>query len=95
MVKIKAQDLRSKKKEELLKQLDNLKVELSHLHVAKTQKENLGKYYKDKKYKPLDLHPKKTRATRRRLNKHNENLKINKQQQKKGLHPLWKYAVKA
>lgn len=33
--KIKARDLRGKKKEELLKQLDDLKVELSQLRVAK------------------------------------------------------------
>lgn len=33
--KIKARDLRGKKKEELLKQLEDLKVELSQLRVAK------------------------------------------------------------
>ena len=86
--KIKARDLRGKKKEELLKQLEDLKVELSQLRVAKvtggtasklskirvvrksiarvltvinqTQKENLRKFYKGKKYKPLDPRPKKT-----------------------------------
>uniref|UniRef100_A0A8C6FT42 Large ribosomal subunit protein uL29 n=1 Tax=Moschus moschiferus TaxID=68415 RepID=A0A8C6FT42_MOSMO len=79
MAKIKARDLRGKKKEELLKQLEDLKVELSQLRVAKvtggaasklskirvvpksiarvltvinqTQKENLRKFYKGKKYK--------------------------------------------
>nr|XP_003777498.2 60S ribosomal protein L35 isoform X2 [Pongo abelii] len=123
MAKIKARDLRGKKKEELLKQLDDLKVELSQLRVAKvtggaasklskirvvrksiarvltvinqTQKENLRKFYKGKKYKPLDLRPKKTRAMRRRLNKHEENLKTKKQQRKERLYPLRKYAVKA
>uniref|UniRef100_A0A8C0XW38 60S ribosomal protein L35 n=1 Tax=Castor canadensis TaxID=51338 RepID=A0A8C0XW38_CASCN len=35
LAKLKAQDLRSKKKEELLKQLEDLKVELSQLRVAK------------------------------------------------------------
>ena len=35
MAKFKARDLRGKKKEELLKQLDDLKVELSQLRVAK------------------------------------------------------------
>uniref|UniRef100_A0A2R9AJY2 Large ribosomal subunit protein uL29 n=1 Tax=Pan paniscus TaxID=9597 RepID=A0A2R9AJY2_PANPA len=83
MAKIKARDLHGKKKEELRKQLDDLKVELSQLRVAKvtggaasklskirvvhksiahfltvinqTQKENLRKFYKGKKYKPLDL----------------------------------------
>ncbi|XP_075628864.1 large ribosomal subunit protein uL29, partial [Balearica regulorum gibbericeps] len=123
MAKIKARDLRGKKKEELLKQLDDLKVELSQLRVAKvtggaasklskirvvrksiarvltvinqTQKENLRKFYKGKKYKPLDLRPKKTRAMRRRLNKHEENLKTKKQQRKERLYPLRKYAIKA
>ena len=83
MAKIKARDLRGKKKEELLKQLEDLKVELSQLRVAKvtggaasklskirvvrksiarvltvtnqTQKENLRKFSKGKKYKSLDL----------------------------------------
>ncbi|KAM4877484.1 large ribosomal subunit protein uL29 [Thomomys bottae] len=123
MAKIKARDLRGKKKEELLKQLDDLKVELSQLRVAKvtggaasklskirvvrksiarvltvinqTQKENLRKFYKGKKYKPLDLRPKKTRALRRRLTKHEEKLKTKKQQRKERLYPLRKYAVKA
>ncbi|ELK08146.1 60S ribosomal protein L35 [Pteropus alecto] len=95
MAKIKARDLGSKK-EELLKQLDDLKVELSQLRVTKvtgdaasklskiqvvrksitcvltiinqTQKENLWKFYKGKKYKPLDLQPMETRAMHRRLN---------------------------
>uniref|UniRef100_A0A8C0TGP7 Large ribosomal subunit protein uL29 n=1 Tax=Canis lupus familiaris TaxID=9615 RepID=A0A8C0TGP7_CANLF len=121
MAKIKARDLRGKKKEELLKQLEDLKVELSQLRVAKvtggaasklskirvvrksiarvltvinqTQKENLRKFYKGKKYKPLDLRPKKTRAMRRRLNKHEENLKTKKQQRKERLYPLRKRMV--
>ncbi|XP_068929709.1 large ribosomal subunit protein uL29-like [Petaurus breviceps papuanus] len=105
MTKIKARDLR-RKKEEVLKQLDDLKVELSQLRVAKvtggaasklskirvvrksiaqvltvinqTQKENLRKFYKGKKYKPLDLQPKKTHVMHRRLNKHEESLKTEK-----------------
>ncbi|XP_006832275.1 PREDICTED: 60S ribosomal protein L35-like [Chrysochloris asiatica] len=118
MAKIKARDLCCKKKEELLKQLDDLKVELSQLCAAKvtggaasklskirvvrksiawvltvvnqTQKENLRKFYKSKKYKP-----KKTCAMRRKLNKHEENQKTKKQHQKERLYPLWKYKVKA
>ncbi|KAJ1071293.1 hypothetical protein K5549_021878 [Capra hircus] len=81
--KIKARDLCGKK--ELLKQLEDLK----------TQKENLRKFYKSKKYKPLDLWPKKTGAMCRWLNKHEENLKTKKQQRKEQLYPLQKYAVKA
>ncbi|XP_006899943.1 PREDICTED: 60S ribosomal protein L35-like [Elephantulus edwardii] len=84
MTKIKARDVRGKKEEELLKQLDDLKVELSQLRITK-----------DKKYKPLDLRPKKTRAVRPRLNKHEENLKTKKQQRKERLYPLRKYTVKA
>ncbi|EHH66512.1 hypothetical protein EGM_03519 [Macaca fascicularis] len=123
MATIKAGDLRRKEEEELLKQLDDLKVELSQLRVAKvtggaasklskigvirksiphvltvinqTQKENLRKFYKGKKYKPLDLRPKKTHAMRHWLNKHEENLKAKKQQQKERLYPLRQYAVKA
>nr|XP_060157425.1 large ribosomal subunit protein uL29-like [Globicephala melas] len=122
MAKIKARDLCGKKKE-LLKQLEDLKVELSQLRVAKvpggaasklskiqvvcksiarvltiinqTQKENLRKFCKGKKYKPLHLWPKKTRATCRRLNKYEENLKTKKQQWNERLYPLQKYAVKA
>ncbi|XP_016040623.1 large ribosomal subunit protein uL29-like [Erinaceus europaeus] len=121
MAKIKARDLRGKK-EELLKQLDDLKVELSQLRIAKvtggavsklsnirvvrksiarvltvinqSQKENLRKFYKGKKYKPLDLRTKKTRAMRRRLNNY-ENLKTKKQQRKERLYPMRKFAVKA
>ncbi|XP_052500691.1 60S ribosomal protein L35-like [Budorcas taxicolor] len=119
--KIKARDHRGKK--EMLKQLGDLKVELSQLRVAEvtggaasklskirvvrksiarvltvinqTQKENLRKFYKGKKYKPLYLRPKKTRAMCRWLNKHEENLKTKKQQRKERLYPLQKYALKA
>merc|ERR1712105_435649 len=96
MAKVRCRDLRTKKKEELLKQLDELKKELSQLRVAKVtsgaasklskihvvrksiarvlivmnQKEKLRKLYKNKKYKPLDLRSKKTRAMRRALNPH-------------------------
>ncbi|XP_010214194.1 PREDICTED: 60S ribosomal protein L35 [Tinamus guttatus] len=63
--------------------------------INQTQKENLRKLYKGKKYKPLDLRPKKTRAMRRRLNKHEENLKTKKQLRKERLYPLRKYAIKA
>uniref|UniRef100_A0A8C8ZFP5 Large ribosomal subunit protein uL29 n=1 Tax=Prolemur simus TaxID=1328070 RepID=A0A8C8ZFP5_PROSS len=90
VAKIKAQDLHSKN-EELLQQLDLLKVELSQLHVTEvtggmgsklsesravcsppplfllsvvnqTQKETLRMSHKDKKYKSLDLQPKKACA---------------------------------
>jgi len=121
--KIKARNLRSKKKEERLKQLDELKRELSQLRVAKvtggtpsklskigvvckgiarvltvisqTQKENLRRFYKGKKYKPLDLRPKKTRAIHRRLTNHELNMKTRKQGRKESMCPMRKFAVKA
>jgi len=38
--------------------------------ISQKQKEALREAYKKKKYLPLDLRPKKTRAIRRRLTKH-------------------------
>ena len=58
--------------------------------INQTRKENLRKFYKGRKYKPLDLRPKKTRAMCRRLNKREENLKPEKQQRKQRLYPLRK-----
>merc|ERR1711911_567945 len=123
MAKIKARDLRGKKKEELLKQLDELKKELSQLRVAKVtsgaasklskirvvsksiarilivmnqkQKENLRKLYKNKKYKPLDLRSKRTRAMRRALTPHEKGLKTSKQLRDNRAFPMRKFAVKA
>merc|ERR1712119_130143 len=123
MAKIKARDLRGKKKEELLKQLDDLKNELSQLRVAKvaggaasklskicvvrksiarvltvinqTQKENLRKFYKGKKYKPLDLRPKKTRAIRKALSAHEKSLKTAKDLRRMRSFPERKFAIKA
>ncbi|KAB0357077.1 hypothetical protein FD754_001233 [Muntiacus muntjak] len=53
-------------KTKLLKQLEELKVELSQLHVAEvtggmaSKLSKIRKFYKGKKYKPLDLRPRKT-----------------------------------
>uniref|UniRef100_A0A3B5LK62 Large ribosomal subunit protein uL29 n=1 Tax=Xiphophorus couchianus TaxID=32473 RepID=A0A3B5LK62_9TELE len=63
--------------------------------INQTQKENLRKFYKGKKYKPLDLRPRKTRAMRRQLNKHEESLRTKKQQRKDLLYSMRKFAVKA
>ncbi|XP_015765847.1 PREDICTED: 60S ribosomal protein L35-like [Acropora digitifera] len=122
MAKVRAQDLRGKKKEELLKQLDDLKTELSQLRVAKvtggaasklanikvvrksiarvltvisqSQRENLRKFYENKKYKPLDLRPKKTRAMRRALTKAEASRKTLRQIKKLRNFPRRKYALK-
>ncbi len=142
--KIKCSELRTKKKEELTKQLEELKTELGSLRVAKVtggaasklskirvvrkaiarvyivmhqkQKENLRKLYKvrlsnchsmigdvncfrfdfqNKKYKPLDLRPKKTRAIRKALTPHERSLKTSKELRRLRAFPQRKFAVKA
>lgn len=58
------------------------------------QRAQLRIFYKKKKYAPLDLRPKATRAIRRRLSKH-ESSKVTEKQRKKTTHfPQRKYAVK-
>merc|ERR1711934_98735 len=123
MVKVKCSDLRTKKKDELTKQLEDLKTELAALRVASVtggaasklskirvvrksiarvyivmhqkQKENLRKLYKGKKYIPLDLRPKKTRAMRKALTPHEKSLKTAKELKKLRKFPQRKFAVKA
>ncbi|EED84673.1 60S ribosomal protein L35 [Postia placenta Mad-698-R] len=121
--KVKAYELQSKSKNDLSKQLTELKNELLTLRVQKIaggsaakltkintvrksiarvltvmnqkQRQNLREFYKNKKYLPLDLRPKKTRAIRRRLTPHEKSLKTLKQRKKDIHFPLRKYAVKA
>ncbi|PWN19435.1 hypothetical protein BCV69DRAFT_290795 [Microstroma glucosiphilum] len=49
------------------------------------QRSNLRDFYKGKKYMPLDLRPKQTRAIRRRLTKH-ERTQTTERQHKKSVH---------
>ncbi|KAF9462648.1 60S ribosomal protein L35 [Collybia nuda] len=121
--KVKAYELQSKSKNDLSKQLLELKNELLTLRVQKIAggsaskltkisavrksiarvltvmnqkaRQNLREYYKDKKYLPLDLRAKKTRAIRRRLTKHELSLKTLKQRKKEQNFPIRKYAIKA
>merc|ERR1712059_46532 len=114
---------RNKKKEELTKQLEDLKTELGSLRVAKVtggaasklskirvvrksiarvyivmhqkQKENLRKLYRGKKYKPLDLRPKKTRAMRKALTTYEKSLKTAREMKRIRSFPQRKFAVKA
>ncbi|GIX83688.1 60S ribosomal protein L35 [Caerostris darwini] len=123
MAKVKARELRGKKKDEVTKQLEELKQELASLRVSKVtggaasklskiyivrksiarvltvmnqnRKENLRKLYKNKKYKPVDLRPKKTRAMRRQLTPRQMNLRTPKEQKKMLAWPMRKFAVKA
>lgn len=48
-----------------------------HIVMNQKQKDNLRKFYSGKKYKPLDLRPKKTRAIRKNLSAHEKSLKQN------------------
>ena len=124
MVKVKAHELREKKKEDLEKQLDDLKNELAQLRVAKVsgqggaakltkirvvrktiariltvynqnERAALKKLYRERKYKPLDLRMKKTRAIRRRLSVAQITKKTEKQEKKQAYFPLRRFALKA
>ncbi|OJD37631.1 60s ribosomal protein l35 [Diplodia corticola] len=62
--------------------------------INKNQREQLRLFYKGKKYLPLDLRRKQTRAMRRRLTKHEASL-VTEKQKKKAIHfPQRVYAVK-
>eukprot|EP00897_Mesotaenium_endlicherianum_P004447 jgi/Mesen1/402/ME000010S_10849 len=63
--------------------------------ISQTQKSNLREAYKKKKYLPLDLRPKKTRAIRKRLTAHQASLKTERQKKREAYYPMRKYAVKA
>jgi large subunit ribosomal protein L35e len=58
------------------------------------QRSQLRLFYKNKKYLPLDLRPRLTRALRRRLTKHEATLKTERQRKKEIHFPQRKYAVK-
>jgi large subunit ribosomal protein L35e len=58
------------------------------------QRAQLRIFYKNKKYLPLDLRPKQTRAIRRRLTKEESARRTEKQKKKATHFPQRKYAVK-
>ncbi|KAH8830888.1 ribosomal L29 protein-domain-containing protein [Flagelloscypha sp. PMI_526] len=121
--KVKAYELQSKSKNDLSKQLNELRTELLSLRVQKIAggsaskltkintvrksiarvltvtnqkaRQNLREYYKKKKYLPIDLRAKRTRAIRRRLTKSERSAKTLKQIKKEQNFPVRKYAVKA
>lgn len=63
--------------------------------ISQTQRQALKKEYEGKKYLPIDLRAKKTRAIRRRLTKNQRTAKLEKQKKRESAFPLRKYAVKA
>merc|ERR1712070_1354582 len=121
MVRVKAHELRSKTSKELLKELDEMKTELSALRVAKVaggaasklakikivrksvariltvynqkQKHEARKQAAGKKYMPLDLRPKKTRAIRRALKTEQKYAKTTRQKTKDSNFPMRRFAV--
>ncbi|KAJ8480168.1 hypothetical protein OPV22_023895 [Ensete ventricosum] len=58
--------------------------------ISQKQKAALREVYKKKKLMPLDLRPKKTRAIRRRLTKHQESLKTEREKKKEMYFPMRK-----
>ncbi|KAH8599040.1 60S ribosomal protein-like protein L35 [Bisporella sp. PMI_857] len=120
--KVKTTALWGKGKEELQKQLGELKLELGALRTQKVaggssaklvkihdlrksvakvltvinanQRAQLRLFYKGKKYLPLDLRPKQTRAIRRRLSKHESEKKLVKTTKRTTHFPQRKYAIK-
>jgi len=61
--------------------------------ISQTQRDQLRMYYKGKKYVPLDLRPKKTRAIRRRLTKFEASRKTERQQKRDTHFPLRKVSL--
>eukprot|EP00397_Hematodinium_sp_SG-2012_P063552 GEMP01087981.1.p1 GENE.GEMP01087981.1~~GEMP01087981.1.p1 ORF type:complete len:123 (+),score=37.31 GEMP01087981.1:31-399(+) len=122
-MKVKAHELRNKTSKELMKELEDLKIELATLRVAKVSggaqaklakicsvrkgiarvltvynqknKSAAREQYKNKKFVPKDLRPKKTRAIRRRLSSAQLKAKTLKQMIKARNFPKRRFAVKA
>ncbi|KAK3383372.1 ribosomal L29 protein-domain-containing protein [Lasiosphaeria ovina] len=119
--KVKAAQLWTKNKEDLVKQLGELKTELGQLRIQKIvssgtkltkihdlrksiarvltvinakQRAQLRLFYKNKKYLPLDLRPKQTRAIRRRLSKEDASRQLLKTKKRETHFPQRKFAVK-
>jgi len=59
------------------------------------QRAQLRLFYKNKKYLPLDLRPKQTRAIRRRLSKEDSQRVLEKTKKRATHFPQRKYAIKA
>ncbi|RKF61189.1 60S ribosomal protein L35 [Golovinomyces cichoracearum] len=59
------------------------------------QRSQLRIFYKGKKYLPLDLRPKQTRAIRRRLTQHESSIVLEKVKKRNSHFPQRKFAVKA
>ncbi|KAJ3475512.1 hypothetical protein NLG97_g9432 [Lecanicillium saksenae] len=120
--KVKTVQLWDKSKDDLMKQLGELKAELGQLRIQKVvssgsklnkihdlrksiarvltvinakQRSQLRLFYKNKKYAPLDLRPKQTRAIRRRLSPEDKARVLEKTKKRETHFPQRKFAIKA
>ncbi|KAF4461523.1 ribosomal L35 [Fusarium albosuccineum] len=120
--KVKAGALWGKNKDDLTKQLAELKSELGQLRIQKVassgtkltkihdlrksiarvltiinakQRAQLRLFYKNKKYAPLDLRSKQTRAIRRRLSPDEKSRVLDKAKKRNVHFPQRKFAIKA
>merc|ERR1719240_2621941 len=107
MTKLKMPDLRAKTRKDLQKEATDLKSELAKIGMVRKQiarvltvysqkqREEARKEYKDKKYQPLDLRKKKTRAIRLRLTHAQKTKPTQKAKVKKQNFPMRRFAVAA
>ncbi|CAG7908205.1 unnamed protein product [Brassica rapa] len=97
--RLKVHELREKSKTDLSAQLQDFKAELALLRVAKVTGGAPNKLSKMRTRRRtfcllIDLRPKKTRAIRRRLTKHQASLKTEREEKKEMYFPNRKYAIK-
>ncbi|CAL5035526.1 unnamed protein product [Urochloa decumbens] len=76
-----------------LSKIKVVRTSIAHVHtvISQKQKAALREAYKKKKWLPIDLRPKKTRAIRRRLTKH----QTEREKKREKYFPMRKYAIKA
>merc|ERR1712048_1223991 len=89
--------LREESKDSLTAKLAELRKDLAKVLtvINQTRKAELQKLYRGKSIKPVDLKPRKTRALRKRLNKHEESLKSLKTIRREQKTALKNFALKA
>merc|ERR1712242_213763 len=106
---LRVSNLREESKDNLTAKLAELRQELATLKVAKVtaqsasklgkindvRKAELQKFYRGKNVRPVDLKPRKTRALRKRLNKHEEGLKSLKTIRREQKTAIKNFALKA
>lgn len=94
------------KSERKIKRAQGTNIQLPHSHdlrksiarvltiINAKQRHNMRLFYKDKKYTPLDLRPKQTRAIRRRLSAEDASRKLEKTKKRATHFPQRKFAIK-